>query len=113
MKKTVRWTVFSREVRSGYAARTDNARQSRSGIIPSGGPKKRHSHIRECLFFNIDREEEVSLFLFSALRLQGDLLQQRFLFAHLKGGCIFALFQDFRDLKYPLKHEYQRFRIDT
>jgi len=39
VKKTVRWTVFSREVRSGNAARTDDARRSRGGIIPPAAPK--------------------------------------------------------------------------
>ena len=34
VQKTVRWTVFSREVRSSYAARTDDAKRSCSGIIP-------------------------------------------------------------------------------
>ena len=40
VQKTVRWTVFSREVRSGYAARTDDARRSRRGIIPPAAPEK-------------------------------------------------------------------------
>ena len=31
VKKTVLWTVFRCEVRSGYAARTQDARRSRSG----------------------------------------------------------------------------------
>ena len=41
VKKTCRWHVFSCEVRSSYAARTDYARRSRSGIIPPSAPSKR------------------------------------------------------------------------
>ena len=39
VKKTVRWTVFRREVRSSYAARTDDAKRSCRGIIPHPLPK--------------------------------------------------------------------------
>ncbi|MBQ6798486.1 MAG: hypothetical protein IJP11_04550, partial [Oscillospiraceae bacterium] len=41
VKKTVRWTVVRREVRSSYAARTDDARLCRSGIIPHPLPKRK------------------------------------------------------------------------
>ncbi len=37
VKKTVLWTVFSREVRSGYDARTEYAF---GGFVPSGAPQK-------------------------------------------------------------------------
>ena len=51
VKKTVRWTVFSREVRRGCAARTQDARRSRCGCIPPGGPKKRVSPSVTLSFF--------------------------------------------------------------
>ena len=53
VKKTVQWTVFRHEVRRGYAARTQGARQSRSDCIPPGGPKKRASTARLVLSFSV------------------------------------------------------------
>ena len=50
-KKTVRWTVFRREVRSGYAARTDDARHSRSGIVPPAAPRRSKLYIACSDFF--------------------------------------------------------------
>ena len=44
VKKMCRWHIFSCEVCSGYAARTDHARHSRSGIIPPSAPNKDISH---------------------------------------------------------------------
>ena len=41
VKKTVLWTVFSREVRRGYAARTQDARRSRCRCIPPSPPCKK------------------------------------------------------------------------
>jgi len=49
VKKTVRWTVFSLEVRRSFAARTDDLQQSCIGIIPSGGPKRKVAQL--CGFF--------------------------------------------------------------
>ena len=43
VKKTWLRHVFSREVRSSYAARTDSARQSRCDVIPPGRPKTQRS----------------------------------------------------------------------
>ena len=40
VKKLCRWHSFSRGVRSSCAARTDDARRSRCGIIPPSAPRK-------------------------------------------------------------------------
>ena len=53
VNKTVRWTVFRGEVRSGYATRKQDARQRLCGCIPSGGPIKERIHPQGWVLFLI------------------------------------------------------------
>ena len=71
VKKTVRWTVFRCEVRSGYAARTQDARRSRCGCIPPGGPKQ-NGHLMgvRFVFSRFDYSNPRKRFAFSQILRQ-------------------------------------------
>ena len=59
VKKTVRWTVFSHEVRSGYTARTEYAC---GGFIPDGSPTKHRLKVGAFIFSLFTRYSIWSVF---------------------------------------------------